>query len=99
MNSRISIRLFVDLPDLVEAAAFGQTTSERLAAVAGIVQLETRPYWKIPGWFEVFLIAQPSTNTKPASVFNSMLSSLGQGWTQCCSGDEEYQWAVWNPAS
>jgi hypothetical protein len=96
-RSQIAIRLFVDEVDPAKAVTFAETVREHLAAFADIIRVETRPYWKIPGWFEVFLVAQPFATSKPASAFNTLLSSLGEGWEKHGSGDEEYQWAVWNP--
>ncbi|SRR5216683_2050343 len=96
-RSQISIRVFIFEPDHLKAAAFAQMVREHIAPFADITRLENKPYWKIQGWSEVFLIVQPPTTTKPASVFNSILSSLGKGWEKHGVGDDEYQWAVWNP--
>ena len=99
MKSQIAVRVFLEESDLSNAAAIAQSVKEHLSPFGDILRLETKTYWKIPNWSEIFLIAQPVATIKPASAFNGILSSLGEGWERHGAGDEEYQWAVWNPKS
>jgi hypothetical protein len=80
MESRLTIRLFVEEVDLLKVAAFAQILRERLAPTVDVIQSETKAYWKIPEWSEVFLGAQPFAETKPPSAFHSVLAALGEGW-------------------
>jgi hypothetical protein len=98
MESRITIRLFVDEVDLPKAAAFAEILRERLAPTVDVIQSETKTYWKIPEWSQVFLVAQPFAETKPSSAFHSVLAGLGEGWQRGkAHPDDSQQWAVWTP--
>ncbi len=97
MGSQIAIRVFLDSSEQAKAAAFAETVRERLAPFADIIRLETKRYWKIPEWSELLVIAQVPTTPDVGSVFNNILSTLGDGWEKHGASDEQYQWAVWNP--
>ncbi len=98
MESQIIVRLFVDEIDPVKAAAFTQRVRYHLAPIADIIGSETKVYWKIPEWFEVSLLARPFAEAKPLSVFDGILTVLGQGWEKhVWANEEQWAWAVWNP--
>jgi hypothetical protein len=91
----ITIRLFVAAPDEAKARVVAQFVAERIADFANILRLDgVKPYWKIPAWYDVFLLVQPLISTQAVSAFNGIISSLGHGWHR--GGDEEYPWAVWD---
>jgi hypothetical protein len=97
MGSQIAVRLIVDEADDAKASAFAQTVRKYLGRYVSIVSLAAKPYWKSPQSFDVFILARPFARGNPASAFESILTSLGEGWQRHGEGDEESQWAVWNP--
>jgi hypothetical protein len=94
MSSRITLRLFAELPDQAAALSFGNTVQGRIADYGHIRKSELKRYWKVPEWFEISFFLQPST--APDSAFDGILCSLGQGWERHDISGEE-QWAIWNP--
>src|SRR5688500_11512919 len=93
MSSRITVKLMAELSDEATAVRFENTIQARIAAFGSVRQSETKRYWKIPEWFEIFFYLQPGTDHELA--FDDILSSLGEGWERHDVSSEE-QWAVWN---
>ena len=83
--------------DPKKVQAFAQTVKECIVPMAEILRLEANSYWKIPDWSEIFIVMQPPGTTQGPTIFNSILSLMGEGWEKHGAGDDEYQWAVWNP--
>jgi hypothetical protein len=94
MNNHITLRLMVELPDELAAQCFENTLKERIATFGKIEHSETKRYWKIPHWFELNILLQPSTDSE--SAYQGILTSLGEGWEQD-RVSAEWQWAIWNP--
>jgi hypothetical protein len=97
MTSQIAVRVFLEEQDVASIAAFAQLFREHFSPFGNILRLETKAYWKIPNWTEIFLTLQPFATIEAAPAFNRILSSLGEGWEKHGAEDEETQWAVWNP--
>ena len=95
---QISIRVFVEVPGQDEAAATGMSIREKLAELADVIRFdEVKSYWKIPEWFEIFIVARPRSDGA-ISAYAEIVKSLGTGWESSRgTADEENQWAVWNP--
>ena len=77
-----------------DAESFLETAIVKLGQFGIIRRSLATPYWKIPGYFEVFVELEP---TRAADeIFAELVSALGTGW-EVRQSEEGGSWAVWNP--
>lgn len=94
MRSVIALKLIVDLPDKASAVGFETIVGARFASLVDVRHSETVRYWKIRKWFMILFTVEPIAD--PASAFDGILGSLGEGWQRHDFSSDE-QWAVWDP--
>jgi len=96
-DNRIMLRLFTAVPNEAEAERVASLARAMLADHGRICRADrVQRYWKIPEYFEIFLVLQPGAASQAA--FNSIMDALATGWDVHrfeTGGD----WAVWNPSA
>lgn len=93
-DNAIFLRVFAEVGDQAAANTISRRIEDVFTRYGAIVRCDTpKQYWKIPEYFEVFVVLRPF---KPVpDAFDSILTALGSGWEvhRFAGGGN---WAIWN---
>lgn len=93
-DNSISLRLFAEVNDQPTAENIRRLIVEKLAGHGEIVHSDApKTYWKIPAYYEVFVVLRPSGPV--SQVFDNLLMALAPNWVEVHRYTEG-SWAVWN---
>jgi hypothetical protein len=95
MSTTIVLRIGVESPDVATARCLESALKLRIDSIGRFQKSETKPYWKVSGWFEVFICLESDAGSELA--FDQLLSSLGTGWQRFGYAEDE-EFAIWNPS-
>jgi len=93
-DNAISLRVFAEVSDKCAAEALCRQTIGKFTQFGKIVRCDTpKPYWKIPEYYEIFVVLEPDVPVRHA--FDRIMMELAPRWGEV-HRHAEGSWAVWN---